>query len=378
MVSVNLRPSFHRVQHSLARSEWLRLGAMALSIATLHILGFALLFTASSHRTASVAFGLGTGLLAYGLGMRHAFDADHIAAIDGTTRKLIGERQRPLSVGFFFSLGHSSVVLFLALLLNFGLRAFNHAVISDGSTFRTWTALIGTTVSGLFLYGIAAMNLVVLVSIIRVTKKMRAGTYDEESLDDALANRGIMTRVTARLARKVDRPGKMFVVGLLFGLGFDTASEIALLVLAGSAVVSGLSLSAVLSLPILFAAGMCLFDTIDGCFMNFAYGWAFSTPSRKLFYNLTMTSLSVVVAVFVGTVELFSLLAQHLGLHGSFWTSLSAINPSTAGFAIVLLFVLIWVVAILTWHFGDIENKWSAHDVASPQPPSPPPVGALQ
>ncbi len=356
----------------------MRLGAMAFSIAVLHVLGFALLLSASSHRSISVSFGLGTGLLAYGLGMRHAFDADHIAAIDGTTRKLIGERKRPLSVGFFFSLGHSSVVLFLALVLNFGLKAFNLAVTNDGSSFRTWTTVIGTTVSGLFLYGIAAMNIVVLVSIIRITKKMRAGTYDEESLDDALANRGIMTRVTARLARKVDRPGKMFAVGLLFGLGFDTASEIALLVLAGSAAVGGLSLSAVLSLPILFAAGMCLFDTIDGCFMNFAYGWAFSNPSRKLFYNLTMTSLSVVIAVFVGTVELFSLLAQHLGLRGSFWTNLAEINPSTAGFAIVLLFVAIWAVAILTWHLGGIEKKWEAHNMPSPEPPSPHPVGALQ
>ena len=226
-------------------------------------------------------------------------------------------------MGFFFSLGHSTIVFVLALLLNFGIRALDNQVRNDGSALHDVTGVIGTTVSGTFLYLIAAINMVILVGIVKVFREMRTGRYNDEQLEEQLDKRGLMNRFFGPLARRVDTPWKMYPVGVLFGLGFDTATEVALLVLAGSAVVSGLPFYAILSLPILFAAGMCLFDTADGCFMNFAYDWAFARPVRKVYYNLTITGLSVFVAFFVGTIEILGLIGQEyglerrvLGLHG--------------------------------------------------------------
>jgi high-affinity nickel-transport protein len=292
--------------------------------------------------------------------MRHAFDADHIAAIDNTTRKLVSEGKRPLSVGFFFSLGHSSVVFVLALLLNFGFRAVGSEVRDSGSTLHNVTGIVGTMVSGTFLFLIAGLNVAVLVSIAKVFRQMRLGSYSDEELEEQLAKRGLMNRFLGPLSRRVDTPWKMYPVGLLFGLGFDTATEIALLVLAGSAVVSGLPFYAVLSLPLLFAAGMSLFDTADGCFMNFAYDWAFARPVRKVYYNMTITGLSVFVAFFVGAVEVLGLIAQQTHLSGGFWGFMQDFNINTAGFVIVGMFVLTWLVALAIWHFGRIEQKWEA------------------
>ena len=187
---------------------------------------------------------------------------------------------------------------------------------------------------------------------------MRHGKYDDAELERQLEARGLMNRVLGGYAARVDSPGKMYPVGMLFGLGFDTASEVALLVLAGSAVVGGLPFYAVLSLPILFAAGMCLFDTIDGCFMNFAYDWAFSKPIRKIYYNLTITSLSVFVALFIGTIEILGLIAQETNRSGGFWSVVATFNINRAGFIIVGVFVATWVGALAIWHFGDIERKW--------------------
>jgi nickel/cobalt transporter (NiCoT) family protein len=290
--------------------------------------------------------------------MRHAFDADHIAAIDNTTRKLIQDGQRPLSVGYFFSLGHSTIVFVLAVLLNFGIRALNGAVKNDGSGLHHWTGIIGTSVSGTFLYLIGLLNLIVLVSIIKVSREMRQGRYDDAELERQLDSRGFMNRFLGGYARRIDTPWKMYPVGVLFGLGFDTATEVALLVLAGSAVVGGLPFYAVISLPVLFAAGMCLFDTVDGCFMNFAYDWAFAKPIRKIYYNLTITGLSVFIALFIGTVEILSLVAQEMNLSGGFWDFMANFNINRAGFIIVGVFVATWVVALAVWHFGDIERKW--------------------
>ena len=267
--------------------------------------------------------------------MRHAFDADHIAAIDNTTRKLVGEGKRPLSVGFFFSLGHSSVVFVLAVLLNFGIRALDSQVRNGNSGLHNVTGIIGTGVSGTFLYLIAALNVIVLAGIVKVFREMRRGAYDDDELEEQLAKRGLMNRILGPLARRVDTPWKMYPVGVLFGLGFDTATEVALLVLAGSAVVSGLPFYAILSLPILFAAGMCLFDTADGCFMNFAYDWAFARPIRKVYYNLTITGLSVFVAFFIGTVEILGLIGQEYQLGGRFWTFMGDFNINKAGFVVV-------------------------------------------
>ena len=349
------------IRNALTPREWLRLGGMALTIVGLNVIGWTMLATAvgGHYRISGTGiFGFGTGILAYTLGMRHAFDADHIAAIDNTTRKLIQDGKRPLSVGFYFSLGHSSIVFLLAILLNFGIRALNGQVKNGNSGLHHWTTIIGTSVSGTFLYLIALLNLFVLVSILRVSREMRQGRYDDAELERQLDNRGLMNRILGGYARHIDTDWKMYPVGMLFGLGFDTATEVALLVLAGSAVVGGLPFYAVLSLPFLFAAGMCLFDALDGCFMNFAYDWAFARPIRKIYYNLTITGLSVFVALFIGTIEILGLIAQETNATGAFWTFMQGFNINRAGFVIVGIFVVTWAVALAIWHFGQIEHKW--------------------
>jgi nickel/cobalt transporter (NiCoT) family protein len=349
------------IRRGLTRREWSRVGAMVATIVALNVIGWAMLAAAlGGHYQISKTqiFGWGTGILAYTLGMRHAFDADHIAAIDNTTRKLLSERKRPLSVGFFFSLGHSTVVFVLAVLLNFGIRGLDHQLKSSGSALEHTTTIVGTSISGFFLFLIAALNVVILFGIVKVFRQMRGGHYDESELERQLDNRGLMMRFLRPLAARVDTPWKMYPIGFLFGLGFDTATEVALLVLAGTAVVSGLPFYAILSLPILFAAGMSLFDTLDGCFMNFAYDWAFARPVRKVFYNLTITSLSVFVAFFIGAVEIVGLLGQEVHLGGPVWSFLERFNINTAGFFIVGVFVITWVVALSVWHFGRIEEKF--------------------
>ena len=352
-----------RIRSGLTPAEWARFGAMVAAIVGLNVAGWGMLAAALGGHyqlTKTTVFGVGTGALAYTLGMRHAFDADHIAAIDNTTRKLVNDGKRPLSVGFFFSLGHSTIVFVLALLLNFGIRALDEQVKNDGSGLHNVTGVIGTTVSGTFLYIIAVLNIIILVGIVKVFREMRTGRYDDDELEEQLNKRGLMNRFFGPLARRVDTPWKIYPVGVLFGLGFDTASEVALLVLAGSAVVSGLPFYAILSLPILFAAGMCLFDTADGCFMNFAYDWAFAKPIRKVYYNLTITALSVFVAVFVGTIEILGLIGQEYNLAGGFWSFMGTFNINKAGFVIVGVFVLTWAVALAIWHFGRVEQKWDS------------------
>ncbi len=350
-----------RIRNGLSPREWARAGAMVAVIVGLNVLGWLMLAAAVSghyHITSKEIFGFGTGILAYTLGMRHAFDADHIAAIDNTTRKLVQDGKRPLSVGFFFSLGHSTIVFIMALLLNFGIRALDNQVKNDSSGLHNVTGIIGTTVSGTFLYLIALLNLVVLIGIIKVFREMRTGRYSDAELERQLDSRGMMNRFFGGYAKRIDTPWKMYPVGVLFGLGFDTATEVALLVLAGSAVVSGLPFYAILSLPILFAAGMCLFDTADGCFMNFAYDWAFARPVRKVYYNLTITGLSIFVALFIGTIEILGLIGQEYNLTGGFWTFMANFDINKAGFVIVGVFVLTWAVALAIWRFGKIEQKW--------------------
>jgi len=348
---------------ALDAGEWARLGAMGLVVVGLYVVGFVMLAAAVPHHyhlSRNETFGLGTGVLAMTLGMRHAFDADHISAIDNTTRKLMAEGKRPTAVGFFFSLGHSSVVFVLAVLLNFGIRALDHQVQDGRSALHNVTNIVGTGVSGLFLYLIAALNLVILLSIVRIFFDLRNGLYDEDSLERQLNQRGLMNRFFGPLARRMDSSWKMYPVGVLFGLGFDTATEVALLVLSGTAVASGLPFYAILSLPLLFAAGMSTFDTIDGCFMNFAYGWAFARPIRKVYYNITITGLSVVAAFLVGTIEILGLLPAELNLNGSFWRFMASFNLNVAGFAIVGMFVLTWAVALALWRYGRIEDRWDA------------------
>ncbi|MET7287966.1 HoxN/HupN/NixA family nickel/cobalt transporter [Streptomyces sp. NPDC005573] len=357
------RSAWQRVRGSMTRQEWIRVGSMAGFVIALHVIGWGTLvgIVAPEHFSVGTqSFGIGIGVTAYTLGMRHAFDADHIAAIDNTTRKLMGGGQRPLSVGFWFSLGHSSIVFGLALLLSLGMKTLAGPVRDDSSHLHEVTGMIGTTVSGAFLYLIAGINLVVLVGIWKVFRRMRTGQFDEAALEQQLNNRGFMNRLLGRVTGAITKPWQMYPLGLLFGLGFDTATEIALLVLAGSGAASGLPWYAILCLPVLFAAGMCLLDTIDGSFMNFAYGWAFSKPVRKVYYNLTITGLSVAVALIIGTVELLGLLADKFALHGAFWDWVGGLDLNTVGFVIVGLFFATWLVALLVWKTARIEEKWTA------------------
>jgi nickel/cobalt transporter (NiCoT) family protein len=299
--------------------------------------------------------------------MRHAFDADHIAAVDNTTRKLIADRTReggdrqPLSVGFWFSLGHSTIVFGLSLLLALGIKALASPVENDGSTLHSVTGVIGASVSGVFLLVLGILNLAVLVGILEVFREMRSGRYDEAELEDHLAKRGFMNRFLGGLTKSVRKPWHIYPVGVLFGLGFDTATEVGLLVLAGGAAVFNLPFYAILVLPILFAAGMCLMDTVDGVFMNAAYGWAFAKPVRKVFYNITITSISVAFALIIGTIELVSVLADQAGIESGPLAAVAGINLDYAGYGIVALFVVAWLVAMAVWRFGRIEEKWSAH-----------------
>ncbi len=364
-----------RIKRAMTPSEWRRASGMLAVIAGLHVVGFGILIlvVAPQHLRlgASGVFAIGTGITAYTLGLRHAFDADHISAIDNTTRKLMSEGKRPLSVGFFFSLGHSTIVFVLAFLLAIGVRALSGPVRNDQSTLHNATNVIGTTVSGVFLYIIAALNVAILVSILRIFADMRRGCYDEETLEQQLNSRGFMNRFFGRFTSTVKKSWQMYPIGLLFGLGFDTATEVALLVLAAGAGAAGLHWYAILCLPVLFAAGMCLLDTIDGSFMNFAYGWAFSEPVRKVYYNITVTGLSIAIALFIGTIEIAGLLSQKLGLTGSLVDWFQAFDINRAGFIIVGMFLATWAIALTVWHYGRIEERWTAGMEAAPTPKEP-------
>jgi high-affinity nickel-transport protein len=347
--------------HYLDAGEWRTIGVMAAVVGGLHAVGFLLLLVVvAPHPYASGGISVGVGITAYTLGMRHAFDADHISAIDNTTRKLMADGKRPMSVGFFFSLGHSSVVFALAFLFSLGIRALDGQVATSGSQLHDVAGWVGTGVSGTFLLLIAGLNIAILVGILRVFREMRSGQYDEAELEQQLNARGLMNRFLGRFTNAVREPWQMYPIGILFGLGFDTASEVALLFLAAGAAGAGLPFYAILCLPILFAAGMSLLDTIDGSFMNFAYGWAFSKPVRKVFYNIAVTGLSVAVALLIGTVELVGIVSQHLNAQGTFWVWVEGIDINTLGFIIVGLFVATWVLALAIWRFGHIEERWSA------------------
>ena len=354
-----------RIKAALTPREWRRAAGLAAVVVGLHVAGFFLLFVLVVPQNFDLGtgslFGVGLGITAYTLGLRHAFDADHIGAIDNTTRKLMADGQRPLSVGFFFSLGHSTIVFVLAFLFSVGVRGLSGSVESDGSALHRATGIIGPSVSGSFLFVIGILNLMILVNIVGVFRRMRHGDYGEDQLEDQLNARGFMNRFYGRATRAVKKPWHMYPLGLLFGLGFDTATEVALLFLAAGAAGAGLPFYAILCLPILFAAGMSLLDTIDGAFMNFAYGWAFSKPVRKIYYNITITGLSVAVALIVGSVELLAVLADRLDLHGGIWDFAANLDLNLVGYFIVGLFVVTWAVALAIWRFARIEERWTAH-----------------
>ncbi|MGA8016060.1 MAG: HoxN/HupN/NixA family nickel/cobalt transporter [Candidatus Dormiibacterota bacterium] len=348
-----------RVWRALSPREWRHVGGMTATILGLNVVGWGIFIMAVLPQHYKL-LGLGVAITAYTLGMRHAFDADHIAAIDNTTRKLMAEGKRPLSVGFFFSLGHSSVVFGLGVGLTIAAKAVIGQLSSSHGIMQSFGGLFGTLVSGFFLYLIAILNLVILVGIVKVFIEMRRGRYDDRELEQQLDARGLMFRFFGKLMRGIRSPWQMYPVGLLFGLGFDTATEVALLAATAGAATVGLPWYAALCLPILFAAGMTLFDTLDGSFMNFAYGWAFSKPVRKVYYNITITGLSVAVALLIGSIELSGLLASEFNLGGPFWGYVANFNINQAGFIIVALFALTWAVALLVWRFGHIEQRWEA------------------
>ncbi len=356
------RGRWDRTKALFSPQEWTRLGAMFAVVAALHVIGWGTLvfLVAPQHfDIGDKVLGVGVGLTAYALGMRHAFDADHIAAIDNTTRSLMVQGRRPLGAGFFFSLGHSSVVFGLAAVISFGLTAVIGPVADRSSALHHYTSLIGTSVSGAFLYLIAAVNIVILAGILRVFAGMRRGEYDAAALERHLANRGPINRLLGRFTRSIRSTWQMYPLGILFGLGFDTATKITLLVLAGSSAAAGLPWFAILCLPVIFAAGMTLFDTIDGSFMNVAYGWASARPVRAVYYNITMTGLSVAVALIVGTAELLGLFADHLGWRGGFWDWIAGLDLNAVGFVIVGMFVATWLAAMLVWRVGKIEQRMS-------------------
>ena len=355
-----------RIRRSMSRAEWARLGGLYAVVAALHVIGFGvlILFVVPSNFK---GLGVGVGLTAYGFGLRHAFDADHISAIDNTTRKLLADGKRPLGVGFFFSLGHSTVVVALSLALTFAARAVAGQV-GTASNLSKVGGLIGTSVSAFFLFAIAAINLLILRGILQIFREMRDGHYDEPTLEAKLNERGLMNRILGPLARSIRSSWQMYPIGILFGLGFDTATEVGLLALAAGAAAGGLPWYATMCLPVIFAAGMSLMDTTDGAFMNVAYGWAFSKPVRKVFYNLAITGLSVAVALIIGVIEVLSILSGTLNLQGGVWSFVGAVNLNVIGYVIVGMFIATWLVAMAVWHFGRIEQKWSLAPVTAEGP----------
>ena len=334
-------------------------GLLAVIVA-IHVLAWGLLVGVVAPRgyaVGSQVLGLGIGFTAYTLGVRHAFDADHIAAIDNTTRKLVADGRRPLSVGFWFALGHSTLVVLLAGLVALGTRAAGALVASASPVHRALSA-VGLSMSGLFLVLLGALNLAAFLAIARAARGMRNGRLDEQAVEDALQARGLLARALAPVMRSVTRPRQMYVVGLLFGLGFDTASEVTLLVLAATGAATGLPWWAVLVLPLLFAAGMSLFDTLDGTFMTVAYRWAFASPVRKVYYNLVVTGLSVTVALGIGGVELLTVLHDDLHLRDPASSAAAALPLGSAGYVVAALFVVVWGAAIAYWRFARVERRW--------------------
>jgi high-affinity nickel-transport protein len=343
-------PAPARRHLSFTRGEWWHLARLYGVVAFLHLLGLGLFL----HHAARYPALVGLGLAAYMFGLRHAFDADHIAAVDDTVRYLLQKRKNALGAGFFFSLGHSTVVL----LLSVAIVVAAAAVKRDLPELRNLGGVIGAGVSGTFLWIIGILNLLVLLDILEVWRKARTGKHSHAHWDELLAQRGLINRLFGgRLQRVISHSWQLYPLGLLFGLGFDTASEVGLLGMTAGASVGNLPVPAALSLPILFAAGMSLLDTTDGVLMVKAYNWAFVNPLRKIFYNLTTTALSIAVALLIGTGELLQVLIRVLGLKGPPFDWVGGVDFGVLGCVIVGLFLLAWGVSVAWWKFGSIEER---------------------
>ena len=298
---------------------------------------------------------LGTALLAYGFGLRHAVDADHIAAIDNVTRKLMQAGQRPVSVGFFFALGHSTVVILAAA----GIAATATALSAHFEQFKSVGGVIGTLVSAGFLFVIAIVNLAILRSVWRIYRHVRrGGVYVDADFDLLLNSRGVLARLFRPMFRLVGKSWHMFPLGFLFGLGFDTATEVALLGISATQAAKGISIWSIMVFPALFAAGMSLIDTTDGVLMLGAYDWAFVKPIRKLYYNLTITSVSVIVAFLIGGIEALGLIGDQLGLSGWFWDGIGSLNDNfnNLGFIIIGVFIAAWAVSVIIYRYKGLDD----------------------
>jgi nickel/cobalt transporter (NiCoT) family protein len=367
----------HAVRTALTVREWGRLVAMFGFILAVNVAGWAIfvLYVMPHHfdyrgegGSRGLGVGIGVAITAWFLGFRHAFDADHISCIDNTTRKLMADGKRPLGTGFFFSFGHSTIIVAVGVGITIAARAVFGAMVDPSSAYETAGGAIGTLLSAGFLYLIALLNLIVLAGIFKVFREMRSHRYDEQQLEAQLQARGLMYRFFGRFMRSINHTWQLYFVGLVFGIGFDTATEVVLLAATAYAAIQGLPYFAVLALPFLFSGGMMLFDTLDGCFMNFAYGWAFARPVRKVYYNLVITALSIGAAFIIGTIEILGILTTELHLHGAFWNTVANFNINVAGFCIAALFVLVWAAALIYWRVGQVETRWSAN-VAAGQPP---------
>lgn len=331
------------------RRSWLGYFAFVL---LLHVVGFAGLLSASRGNPAFWSI----GLLAYTFGLRHAFDADHIAAIDNTVRKLVQQKRSPLGVGFYFSLGHSSVVFLMVVAIALSVRWIQ----THMPEMQEVGGVIGMTVSGAFLVLIGVLNLFILLNLYQLFRKLRRGGFRNEELERILDSRGLITRLVNPLFRFIGRSWHVYPLGFLFGLGFDTATEIGLLAISAGAAESSISAFGILSLPILFAAGMSLMDTADGMFMTTAYRWAFATPLRKLYYNASVTAVSVVAAFLIGVVELVQVAADKFALHAPFFVWVQKLDFGDLGYALVGLFVLAWLISVSVWKTMKVEQRYTA------------------
>jgi len=331
-------------QHSWKGYAW--------GVVSLHVVGIALLLVSLPANPTL----LGLGVLAYTLGLRHAFDADHIAAIDNTVRKLVQQRKNPTGVGFYFSLGHSTVVCIMALITALAAKWAERNI----PQFKEIGGLIGASVSGVFLVLIGILNVFIFVGIYRVFRQMRNKRQDDDQLEDLLLNRGLLSRFFKPLFAFVGKSWHVYPIGFLFGLGFDTASEIALLAISAGASNNAIPLTGIMSLPILFASGMSLLDTADGVFMTTAYRWAFRTPLRKVYYNLSVTGLSIVAALIIGMIELIQVITPKLGLTEGFWGWVQELDFGYLGFIMVGTFVMAWLISYGIWKTMRIEERWQA------------------
>ena len=358
-----------RGKWSFTGREWAKLSGMYGFIVVLNLVGWG--YFLYYHNDFGVSYAA-AGTLAFTFGLRHAFDADHISAVDDTTRFLMQKGKTPLGVGFFFSLGHSTIVFALSVAIAFAAQAVQKHI----HTFASIGTVVGATVSGTFLWIVGILNLIVLLGIIKVWQEMKQGKYRSEDLEELLLQRGFMNRLLGKRFRNFIKDSwQMYPVGVLFGLGFDTATEVGLLAITAAAATTStgsggghIPIMAIIALPVLFAAGMSFMDTTDGVFMTRAYGWAFTSPLRKVYYNMTTTGLSVFVALAIGTVEYLQVVSSQLNIDTPFFNWLNNLDFETLGYFIVATFLVCWIGSVAWFKFRRIEERWGHMLADAPEP----------